>query len=324
MLRLLLVALPLVVALPAFDKQELNALQFEVQSPLRLEVRPPPKSRPLRPAATHTPLRPHARTPNPPSAHITMTRRGTLERGQDDPPHDLRRHQPLHRPGIPTHHPQVCPPTRPSVTHAAQLRSALPPRARGRFTCCTRTRTRPRARDVRSRACPTPWTLRPPPGATQLALAIGTCERARRLACFADGLRVASPVQAAADACGQARRPPRPRHLRHDRQARHRHHGHEDPAAGTPAGSAAWRRETCTCEACACEPGAGVLEGAAPSAHCSTRSLTVKSGPVDSVLVIGADRHSKHHRGLHNGAASHHGSTTSPPLARRQPTHSAV
>jgi hypothetical protein len=43
MLRLLLVALPLVVALPAaFDKQELNALQFEAQSPLHLEVRSPP------------------------------------------------------------------------------------------------------------------------------------------------------------------------------------------------------------------------------------------------------------------------------------------
>jgi len=41
MLRLLLVALPLVVALPAaFDKPEL--LQFEAQSPLQLEVRSPP------------------------------------------------------------------------------------------------------------------------------------------------------------------------------------------------------------------------------------------------------------------------------------------
>ena len=43
MLRLLLVALPLVVALPAaFDKPELNALQFEAQFPLQLEVRSPP------------------------------------------------------------------------------------------------------------------------------------------------------------------------------------------------------------------------------------------------------------------------------------------
>jgi hypothetical protein len=47
MLRLLIVALPLVVALPAaFDKQEVNALQFEVQSPLRFEVRSPPESLP--------------------------------------------------------------------------------------------------------------------------------------------------------------------------------------------------------------------------------------------------------------------------------------
>ena len=42
-------------------------------------------------------------------------------------------------------------------------------------------------------------------------------------------------------------------------------------AVVTPAGSAAWprRREAC---ACACDPGAVVLEAAAPSAHCSTRS----------------------------------------------------
>ena len=96
-------------------------------------------------------------------------------------------------------------------------------------------------------------------------------------------------VQAAADASGRARRPPRPRHLRRDRQARRRHHGHEDPAAITPAGSAAWpsRREACSCEACACDPGAVFLEAAAPSAHCSTRSPS-EYGPVDSVLVIGA------------------------------------
>ena len=36
MLRLLIVALPLVVALPAaFDEQEANAIQFEVQSPFQ-------------------------------------------------------------------------------------------------------------------------------------------------------------------------------------------------------------------------------------------------------------------------------------------------
>eukprot|EP00900_Chrysochromulina_parva_P007031 jgi/Chrpa1/16329/Chrysochromulina_OHIO_Genome00020112-RA len=48
MLRLLIVALPLVVALPAaFDEQELNAFQFEVQSRLQSKVRSPPEFRPL-------------------------------------------------------------------------------------------------------------------------------------------------------------------------------------------------------------------------------------------------------------------------------------
>ena len=173
MLRLLLVALPLVVALPAaFDKQEANALHCEPQSPLQLEVRSPPKSRPLRPQPPreintiaqpqHTPLRTHTTR----QAHASKwTRRGTLECEQDDPPHDLLRHQPLHSPGIPTHHPQVCPPALPAATHAAQLRSALPLRARGRV----------RESDICTRACPTP---RPPRraclSATPLALAIGT------------------------------------------------------------------------------------------------------------------------------------------------------
>ena len=74
MLRLLIVALPLVVALPAaaFDKQETNAIQFEVQSTLQLEVRSPPESPLLLPAATHS--TPHAQHP---IAHIKM-------HGQDD------------------------------------------------------------------------------------------------------------------------------------------------------------------------------------------------------------------------------------------------
>ena len=51
MLRLLLIALPLVVALPAvFVEYEVNALKLEVQSPR--EVRSPPESRPHPPAAT--------------------------------------------------------------------------------------------------------------------------------------------------------------------------------------------------------------------------------------------------------------------------------
>ena len=78
MLRLLLVALPLVVASPAaFDAQEIDALQIEVQFPLQIEVRSPPESRPLRPAATRdqhdSPAlhsTPHAR--HPPTANITM------------------------------------------------------------------------------------------------------------------------------------------------------------------------------------------------------------------------------------------------------------
>ena len=63
----------------------------------------------------HTPLRTHTTR----QAHTSSwTRRGTLERGQDDPPHDLRRHQPLQSPGIQAHHPQVCPPARPAISHA--------------------------------------------------------------------------------------------------------------------------------------------------------------------------------------------------------------
>ena len=88
MLRLLIVALPLVVALlAAFDNQETNAIQFEVQSTLQLEVRSPPESHPLLPAATHS--TPHAQHP---IAHIKM-------HGQDDPPRDRLRHQSLRAQG---------------------------------------------------------------------------------------------------------------------------------------------------------------------------------------------------------------------------------
>ena len=144
MLRLLLVALPLVVASPAaFDAQEIDALQFEVQFPLQFEVRSPPESHPLRPAATrdqhdspatHTQLRTHdTRQP-----HTSQwTRRGTGMRARRSTPRSTL---------SPTHHPQVCPPARTATTHAAQLRSALPLRARGRCACCRRTRRRPPAR----------------------------------------------------------------------------------------------------------------------------------------------------------------------------------
>eukprot|EP00900_Chrysochromulina_parva_P013983 jgi/Chrpa1/22586/Chrysochromulina_OHIO_Genome00022287-RA len=106
MLRLLLVALPLVVALPAFDKQELHALQFEVLSPLHLE---------------------NAGKTIHPTIYVVIN----LFTAQGYQPT-------IHR----------CPPARPAATHAAQLRSALPLRARGRL-CARR-------------------------GATPLALAIGT------------------------------------------------------------------------------------------------------------------------------------------------------
>jgi len=119
--------------------------------------------------------------------------------------------------------------------------SALLLRAQGRCAWCTRTRTRPCAR-VRYLHPHLPDSA---PAEARLPQRDATCAghrhvRERRLACCADGLRVAPPVQAAAGASGRARRPPRSRHLRHDRQARRRHHGHEDPAAITPAGSAAW------------------------------------------------------------------------------------
>jgi len=127
------------------------------------------------------------------------------------------------------------------------FRSALPLRAQGRCACCRRARAagaRARGR-VRAMSAPAPARLRRLRARREERRHLRwpsarASERARRLACFADGLRVASPVQAAAAARGRARRPPRPRHLRHDRQARRRHHGHEDPAAVTPAGSAAW------------------------------------------------------------------------------------
>jgi hypothetical protein len=77
MLRLLIVALPLIVALrAAFDEQEVNALQFEVQSPLQFEVRSPPESRPLLPAATQDQHKSPATHSTPrahhPSAPITI------------------------------------------------------------------------------------------------------------------------------------------------------------------------------------------------------------------------------------------------------------
>jgi hypothetical protein len=213
MLRLLLVALPLVVALPAaFDAQEVNALQFEVQSPLQFEVRSPPKSRPLRPAATRDqhdrPATAHS-TPHahhPPSAHITMDEPRHQNAGKTIHPTIYVVTNLFTAQGYqPTIHRCAPQPGRPPRMRRS-FRSALPLRARGRCACCRRTRTRPctRAR------CPLPRlpdSADSAPASARRHLrwpSARASERARRLACFADGLRVAPPVQAAAAACGRA------------------------------------------------------------------------------------------------------------------------
>ena len=246
MLRLLLVALPLVVALPAaFDKPELHAFQFEAQSPLQFKVRSPPESRPLRPAATraqhYSPATAHS-TPHahhPPSAHITMDApRHTRMRARRSTPRSTS--SSTSSPPRDTNPPSTGVPPSPAGRHACGAASVGPAAARARPVRMLKAHAHEAAR-VR---CPLP-RLPDSVDSAPAARRDATCDghrhlRARRLACFADGLRVAPPVQAAAAARGRARRPPRPRHLRHDRQARRRHHGHEDPAAVTPAGSAAW------------------------------------------------------------------------------------
>ena len=164
MLRLLIVALPLVVALPAaFDKQEVNALQFEVQSPLQFEVRSPLESRPLLPAAReintrappHTPLRAHDTQTHP----TQYMRRGTRARARRSTPRSTLSPT-SSSPGTPTHHPQVCPPLcRQPRMQRAQLSvgpAAARARERDRCACCRRTFAR-----APSAAAPAPIT-RPP------------------------------------------------------------------------------------------------------------------------------------------------------------------
>ena len=136
MLRLLLVALPLVVALPAaFDEQEANAIQFEVQSPLQFEVRSPPDSRPLLPAAPqeinttappHTPLRTHNT-----HAHTSpFTRRGTRARARRSTPRSSSSPTSSSQPFA-----RRCAPARPAATHAARAAFGWPCRcARARKT----------------------------------------------------------------------------------------------------------------------------------------------------------------------------------------------
>ena len=139
MLRLLIVALPLVFALPAaFDNQETNAiqfevqstLQFEVQSTLQFEVRSPPESRPLLPREINTtPLcdtRHSART-TPKRTHH-HARDAALERGPDDPPpRSTTGNNLFESQGTPTHHP-----ARPAATHAVQAAFGRPSAARAR------------------------------------------------------------------------------------------------------------------------------------------------------------------------------------------------
>jgi hypothetical protein len=155
MLRLLIVALPLVVAyaLPAaFDEQEANAIQFEVQYPLQLEVRSisarvPPESRPLLPAApreinTQQPRHTlHSARTTPTRTHH-HARAAALERGQDDPPRYQLRHETLRAQG----HQQT---TRRCAArpgrHAARAAFGRPCRcAQDQCTCCRCTRARAR------------------------------------------------------------------------------------------------------------------------------------------------------------------------------------
>jgi hypothetical protein len=65
----------------------------------------------------------------------------------------------------------------------------------------------------------------------------------------------------------------------------------ENPAAVTPALSrmAQAARGLCACETCACEAGRGRPRGCGP-VGALLDPLTINSGPVDSVLVIGAMR----------------------------------
>ena len=282
MLRLLIVALPLVVALPAaFDEQEVNALHFE-QSPLQFEVRSPPESRPHLPAATqdqHKPRRTLLSARSTPKRTHHNTRAGgtrakarrSTPRSTSSPTSSSQEHQPItrrcdHRPRASSH-----------ACSARSFRSALPLRARPVHILQVHTRTRA----FRSRACPNyvPAERRAGLRATQLALAIGTCERA------------ASPVLLTACALLPRCRQPQLRAVGHD--------GHCALDISATTGrrnvdttvtmirppsrprSPTWprRRNACACEACAYEPGAVVLEAVAPSTHCSTRSPSSAAPP---------------------------------------------
>ena len=115
MLRLWLVAFPLVVALPAaFDRQEANAFLSVVQTTLQLEVRSPPESRPLLPAAArdqHTTAPPHTplRTHNTQAHTSPCTRRGTRARARRSTPRPTSSPT-SSSPRTPTHQTRRCAP----------------------------------------------------------------------------------------------------------------------------------------------------------------------------------------------------------------------
>ena len=193
--------------------------------------------------------------------------------------------------------------------HRCAPRPCRPPRMRrsfGRPCRCAR-----EAACARAISAPAPARLRARRGAPASARRQLRWPSARASARAAssvlpDGLRLArcypgTGSRGCVRSGSTASAPSSSRHLRHDRQARRRHHGHEDLAAGTPTGSAAWprRREACACETCeAREPGAGILEAerrhrrTARLAHHRVRPRRLRPGHRR------LDRNSKHHRGL--------------------------
>jgi hypothetical protein len=210
--------------------------------------------------------------------------------------------------------------------HRCAPQPGRPPRMRrsfGRPCRCAREAgahaARARARGRARARCPLPClpdSVDSAPAARRDATCAGHRQvRGRRLACLADGLCVAPLVQAAAAARGRARRPPRPRHLRHDRQARRRHHGHEDPATVTPVGSAAGAKPmpvkpvktvSRARSSSRLRPRRRTARPARPPSRAAPSTPSWSSAPCEPWRC-------------HAGAASRHGSTTSPPLARRQP-----
>ena len=207
----------------------------------RCDLRPSPALVSQPPRQINTKAPPHtihsARAHNTQAHPHRNTRAAALEHGQDNPPRDQLGRQPLRDQG---HQPtnRRCAPG-PAGSHACigALPSVGPAAARARerdrCTCCRCTRAR--ARRPLTRLPQLRARRGAPASARRTTCAPHRHVRTRRLACFADGLRVAAPVQAAAAASGRARRPPHPRHLRHDQQARRRLYGHDDPTAVTPA-----------------------------------------------------------------------------------------